>query len=121
PEEQSRLSKARPVKKEAMESYWRGRILGYKPNNADNLAAIESFQHAVDLEENFAEGYAALAIACVQRFYGFVPEEHERWEQTAFVATQRAIELDPDLAEAYVARGWLLWTPGKNFAHEDAV
>ena len=34
---------------------------------------------------------------------------------------QQALFLDPDLAEAYLVRGMLYWSPSNNFAHEEAL
>ncbi len=48
------------------------------------------------------------------------PQERE-WEEKAFTATERALKLDPDLAEAHVARGLLLWTHSNHFPHALAV
>jgi tetratricopeptide (TPR) repeat protein len=43
------------------------------------------------------------------------------WEEKAYIAFQQALSLDPDLAEAYVARGMWYWTPRNNFQHENAI
>ena len=37
----------------------------------------------------------------------FAPSE-KQWAEKAFVAVEKALSLDPDLAEAYLARGVLL-------------
>ncbi|HUR19709.1 MAG TPA: hypothetical protein VMZ90_02800, partial [Vicinamibacterales bacterium] len=39
----------------------------------------------------------------------------------ADVALAKAVELDPNLAEAHFARGLVLWTKAKGFPHEQAV
>ncbi|TMB11432.1 MAG: tetratricopeptide repeat protein [Deltaproteobacteria bacterium] len=49
------------------------------------------------------------------------PEETGELEQKAFAAAEKALSLDPDLPEAYLARGDLLWTHSHHFAHERAA
>jgi len=61
-----------------------------------------------------------LAQACVWRFFLFTPDE-KHWEEKAFVAVEKALSLDPDLAEAHLARGRLLWTPSNHFPHDKAI
>lgn len=54
----------------------------------------------------------------INRLIFVVPEEARELEQKAYAAAERALSLDPNLAEAYLARGDLLWTPSYRFAHE---
>jgi len=42
-------------------------------------------------------------------------------ETKALEAVSRALKLDPDLAEAYLARGLVLWTHRNRFPHERAI
>ena len=53
-------------------------------------------------------------------FY-YAPEEQAQWEPGAYAAVDKALALDPDLAEAHIARGQLLWTPSNGFPHEKAI
>jgi hypothetical protein len=41
--------------------------------------------------------------------------------EDAEVAVDKALAIDPNLAEGYFARGLMLWTPSKRFPHEQAV
>jgi tetratricopeptide (TPR) repeat protein len=75
---------------------------------------------AVATDSNFAAAHAELAQACVWRLFLFAPEERNL-EEKAFVAVEKALSLDPDLAEAHLARGRLLWTPSNNFPHDKAI
>jgi tetratricopeptide (TPR) repeat protein len=56
----------------------------------------------------------------VWRFFLFTPDE-KQWEEKAFVAVEKALSLDPDSAEAHLARGRLLWTPSNRFPHDKAI
>ncbi len=121
PEEQRRLSKARPVNPEAYESYLLGKIHNSNWNDADNLKAIELLERAVALDKEFASAYAALAAAYVDRLYNYAPQEYRTWEPQAWLKVKQALEIDPASAEAYVARAKILWSPVRNFLHEEAV
>jgi tetratricopeptide (TPR) repeat protein len=49
------------------------------------------------------------------------PDETAELEQQAFAAAEQALSIDPDVPEAYLARGDLLWTNSHRFPHERAV
>src|SRR5687768_12354949 len=49
------------------------------------------------------------------------PDETRELEEKAFSTAEKAISLDPNVPEAYLARGDLLWTNSHRFAHEKAV
>jgi tetratricopeptide (TPR) repeat protein len=78
------------------------------------------FEQAVAADPNFAGAYADLAQACVWRLFLFTPGE-KQWEEKAYVAVEKALSLDPDSAEAHLARGRLLWTPSNRFPHDAAI
>ncbi|MGI8897583.1 MAG: protein kinase domain-containing protein [Pyrinomonadaceae bacterium] len=120
PQEQIRLTQARPIDPAAYDYFLRGRFYLSRQTKADNETAIEMFDRAVATEPNFAAAYAELAQACVWRLFLFTPNE-KQWEEKAFVAVEKALSLDPDLAEAYLARGRLLWTPSNHFPHDKAI
>ncbi len=121
PPEKARLEKARPVNPEAHDFYLRGKFLHSRVNEADNRAAVELLEHAVTADPGFAPGQAALAQAYVNRFLWFAPGEQKQLEQKAYAATEKALALDTELGEAYLARGMLLWTPVNRFAHDRAA
>ena len=120
PQEQMRLAKARPVKPQAYDDYLRGRFYAIRQNKADNETAIVMLERSVATDPSFASAQAELAQVYVWRFFLFTPGEKD-WEEKAFVAVEKALSLDPDLAEAYLARGRLLWTPANHFPHEKAI
>lgn len=120
PQEQMRLASARRINPEAYDNFLRGRFHLSRQTKAENKTAIEMFDRAVAADPNFAAAYAELAQACVWRFFLFTPDE-KQWEEKAFVAVEKALSLDPDLAEAHLARGRLLWTPANHFPHDKAI
>jgi TolB-like protein/DNA-binding winged helix-turn-helix (wHTH) protein/Tfp pilus assembly protein PilF len=120
PQEETRFGNARQIDAEAYDYFLRGRYYSDRQTKADNENAIEMFEQAVAADPNFAAAHAALAQACVWRFFLFTPEE-KQWEEMAFVSVEKALSLDPDLAEAHLARGRLLWTPSNHFPHDKAI
>jgi len=120
-QEEALLAKARPVNLEAYDYYLRGRFFANRRSKADNQAAIELLERVVTIDPTWASGHAVLARVYLDRFFHFAPKEQKQWEEKATVALEKALSLDPDLAEAYVARGRLLWTPSNRFPHEKAT
>jgi tetratricopeptide (TPR) repeat protein len=72
----------------------------------DSPLVRESFQRAIQLDPGYAAPYAGLAIAVLTAQSSGVMDRHEAFAQ-AESAIDRALELDPALALAYVARGQL--------------
>ena len=120
PQERQHLANVRPVKPEAYDYYLRGHLYSYRESSTDNEVAIGMLERAIALDSDFAPAYAELADAYRVRFTQFAPQE-KQWEEKAFQAADKALSLDPALAEAYVARGFLLWTPSKGFQHKEAI
>ena len=119
-QDQTRLARAQPVNPVAYDYFLRGRFNLNRQTKADNETAIAMFERAVGADPNFAAAHAELAQACVWRFFLFTPDE-KQWEEKAFVAVEKALSLDPDLGEAHLARGRLLWTPSNQFPHDKAI
>ena len=119
-QEQLRLAGSRQIDPVAYDYFLRGKYYLGRQTKDDNLKAIEMLDKAVATDSNFAAAHAELAQACVWRLFLFAPEERNL-EEKAFVAVEKALSLDPDLAEAHLARGRLLWTPSNNFPHDKAI
>ena len=120
PQEQPRLVNARSVNPEATEYYMRAKFHAGLANRLDNDAAIKLLEQSIAIDPNFAIAYAGLAMAYWIKGFSITPEEKE-WEEKAFVAAEKALSLDPDLSEAHLAHGLVLWTPSKGFPHESVV
>jgi TolB-like protein/lipoprotein NlpI len=104
----------------AYDDFLRGKIHLRHEANADNSVAIALFEQAVGLDPSFAEAYAWLAYAYGIRIFYHTPRDKKALE-TALVAAEKALRLDPELAEAHFARGFLLWSPANHFPHELAI
>ena len=119
-QEKSDLSRSAPINTAAYEFFWRGRYYLNSQTIDNNEKAIAMFEQAVAADPEFAAGFAALSQACVWRLFLFTPNE-EQWEEKAYVAAEKAMSLDPDLADAHLARGRVLWTPKNRFPHDKVI
>ena len=102
-EERARLAAARPVAPEVYESYSRGEFaLNKSSSKAEFEASIPYFEDAINRDATFAPAYVGLANAysnLATVFIGGLPEENRA---KAVSAAEKALELDPNLAEAHV-------------------
>jgi len=99
----SRLKRRGTQNAAAYELYLRGRQLLNKEKEAENRAAVEAFRDAIRLDPTFADAHAGLADVLTQLLrQRLIPVETTT---DALTASQRAVELAPDLPDAYVARG----------------
>jgi TolB-like protein/DNA-binding winged helix-turn-helix (wHTH) protein/Tfp pilus assembly protein PilF len=106
PEQRSRLTASRPVKGDAYDAYLRGRHFLNQRTPAATKRSVEFFRQAVESDPNFALAHASLAEAYnfANAFSGLAPRETS---PVAKAAATRALELDPQLAEAHAALGIL--------------
>src|SRR6185436_10798992 len=120
PQEQTRLAQTRRINPAAYDDFLRGRYYLSRQTRADNDNAIEALNRAVAADREFAGGWAELAQAYVWKLFLFAPNEKDLQEK-AYIAVEKALALDSELAEAYLARGRLLWTPSNHFPHDKAI
>jgi TolB-like protein/Tfp pilus assembly protein PilF len=98
---------------EAYEAYLRGHHLLLKRTRPSLDAAVSEFQNAVRIDPEFALAHAELAIAhmlLVNDQYG--DYSFEEAQDLAVPHADRAMELDPALAESQAAAGFVLWNIG---------
>ncbi len=120
PSEEYQLHAPVTTNAEAYDAFLRGKIRVRHENRSEDSVAIELFERAVALDPGFAAAYAELAHAYGLWVFYFEPRDQETQEK-ALVAAEKALRLDPELAEGHYARGFLLWTPASHFAHEEAI
>jgi len=102
-EERTRLATARPVSPEVYESYLRG-LFVYRNKTSSRAGVEESigyFQSAIAMDPTYAPAYVSLASAYRSLStvtIGGSPAERLK----AMTAVRKALELDPNLAEAHV-------------------
>jgi len=101
--EHARLTAARSVSPEVYESYLKGRFALDKSNSRRGIdESISYFEEAIRSDPTFAPAYVGLANAHFDLstiFIGAPPEEERAKELSAI---RKALELDPELAEAHI-------------------
>lgn len=104
PDEQTRISQARPVNPEAYELHLKGRYHFYQRNLGPQelRTARDYFEQALRKDPSYAPAYSGLADAyVVLAFRGAIPRA-EGYERAQAAAT-KALELDETLAEAHAS------------------
>jgi len=109
--EESDAQSAHTPKPEAHEAYLRGQYLMAQRTSESMAGAVTEFGNAVKLDPDYAVAYAGLSLAT--RFqsetqYGDLPRAEALSRARPYA--ERALELDPELAEAHAAMGYVLVT-----------
>jgi TolB-like protein len=104
--ERGRLAKTATPAVEAYDFFLRGLQYFYRTSRRDLDFAIDMFRHAADLDPAFALAQAGMAYChCYLFFYHGGDRTHL---EQALQASERALLLDPDLADAHAAHGYAL-------------
>ncbi len=102
-EERERLTAARSVAPEVYDSYLQGwYALNKSDMRSDIQKSIDDFQDAIRRDPTFAPAYLGLATSYGELGSNFVGDAPEPARQKVISATRKALELDPNLAEAHV-------------------
>ncbi len=127
-QEKQDITKVRTQNIKALEAYFRGRVSAGLETRAGFTAATDHFQQAVNLDPNFAEAYAQLALALLyEASFSTAPYviPGNQDAETAHTAIQQALALDPELSEAYEALAALEYNrrnlPAVEKAYEQAL
>jgi TolB-like protein/Flp pilus assembly protein TadD len=104
--EKDELKKLKTRNVEAYDFYIQGRTYYRQLHHNSTEYAIELFSRAIQIDKNYALAYAGLADSYSQ-FYMYFDRNEENLNQ-ALAASQKALELDPELAEAHSSRGIVL-------------
>ena len=97
------LEKVKAQNVQAYDLYVKGRSYYHHTHSRSTRYAIELFSRAIQIDENYALAYAGLADSYSQ-LYMYYDRNEENLER-ALAASQNALELDPELAEAHSSRG----------------
>jgi TolB-like protein/DNA-binding winged helix-turn-helix (wHTH) protein/Flp pilus assembly protein TadD len=102
-QERSRLVAARHISPEVYESYLKGQFALRKGNNRSDLEeSISYFNEAIRQDPGFAAAYVGLADAYNGLGTVFVGGQPAETRSKVISAASKALELDPELAEAHV-------------------
>jgi TolB-like protein/tetratricopeptide (TPR) repeat protein len=101
-EQQKQMAHGHTQNSQAYQLYVKGRYLLNKRGNDNIKQSLVLFQQAVDADPSYALAYAGLSTA-----YNIAPSwillDAEDYNARALTAARKALELDPDLAEAHGA------------------
>jgi TolB-like protein/Tfp pilus assembly protein PilF len=103
---------------QAYEHYLKGRERFFEYNRQGVEAALQWFNRALMLDPDYARAYAGVAECCTFLFMYANGDEADL--EQADLASRRSLELAPDLAEAYAARGQVLSMQHEYEASEEA-
>jgi tetratricopeptide (TPR) repeat protein len=110
----------RGTSSEAYNAYLQGRYF-YERRTQDDLGkAFQYFEQAVKLDPQYARAWSALAWVLIARTEAAYGPSFEEGYRMARAAAERAMELDPSLAEAHAAIGRIKRTYDWDWAGADA-
>jgi adenylate cyclase len=100
-----------PVRPESYLAYLKGRSLMHLGGAVNYREAKRLFEKAITLDDRNAAAYAGLAdvTRVIGWFHQATESTREEWDHAARAAAARAVELEPDLAEAHTALGLIHW------------
>jgi non-specific serine/threonine protein kinase len=83
---------------------------------ADLEFALQMFEKAVSMDANFALAHAGIAHTCA--LFHYFHEPQAKWIQKGLAACERALKIDPQIAEGLAARALIAYAQGK---HDEAI
>lgn len=119
PQEQQHLSSAHAINPDAYDSYLLGNYHASKRDPTALDKAIEYFQKAIDIDPGYAQAYAGLASAYLERdVWGGLGIGKSADQVRA--NTLKALELDAELADAHSLLGDIYFEYDWDWAHSEA-
>jgi len=110
PEEGATLTVRRPTNPAAYDALLTGKYLFNRRNAADTEKAIGYLQRSVEIDSNGAEAWATLASCYTSLGSDLGAVDPEKVIPPARAAIAKALQLDPNLAEAHTTLAWIkLW------------
>jgi TolB-like protein/Flp pilus assembly protein TadD/predicted Ser/Thr protein kinase len=105
PQEEKALARKPTENPQAYDFFLRARGYARRMTRLDLEIALDFYEQAIELDPAFALAHAGLAAVCASFF--FWHEQDEKWIRKGVEACERALELDPQSAEALAARAML--------------
>ena len=116
-DEKKAIEKVATDNVQAYDYYLRGRTYFHQHRRTSLEFARKMFTRAIEVDPNYARAYAGIADCCSILFMYF--DAREANLKQADKASQTALDLDPDLAEAHSARG-LSYSLSKRYEKAEA-
>jgi adenylate cyclase len=111
PRESDAISRIPTTDLQAYDYYLRGIQFFYQYKRRSIEFALRMFSHAIELDPGYARAWAGVADCCSWLFT--YAGSHETHREEADSASRKAIDLDPESAEAYASRGLALSLKGQ--------
>jgi non-specific serine/threonine protein kinase len=118
PRERRAIMQVATTDPRAYDYYLRGRKYYYQYRLKGIEFALQMFSQAIEIDSSYAQAYAGVADCCV--YLCMVAGHGEETRKRAEAASRKALELDPELAEAYASRGVVLLLDGQHEVAEQA-
>jgi serine/threonine protein kinase/Tfp pilus assembly protein PilF len=116
-DEKKAIEKPRSVNVQAYEFYLRGRQFFHQIRRKSLEHARQMFNRAIEIDPEYALAHAGVADCCSLLYTYFDARESNLRQADA--ASQKALELEPALAEAHVARAIAMWLNKRNEEAEE--
>ena len=122
PEERARLTNARQIDPEAYQLYLKGRYFWDKRTRESAHKALEYFDRAIQKDPGYAAAYSGLADCYSTLGFSFDMGELPPGEvrPKAMAAAERALALDPSVAEAHTSLAFVRLTYDWDFSGAEA-
>jgi adenylate cyclase len=108
------------VNADAHSQYLIGKELMSRGNWKVDAAAAEAFRRAISLDPNYVAAWAGLARALHDAGEDLPPAEQAAMRKESLAAAEKAVAIGPQVADGYVARGYLRAWDLRDFAGADA-
>lgn len=119
PTERERLAERRPVRSDSYLAFLKGRALMSERSEASLRGAKSAFESAISLDPLNAAAYAGLSDAIRMLGTRYREQPLAEWDEASQTLATRALELDPNLAEAHTSLAFSLWSDYQYAEAED--
>ena len=106
-QEQANLKKPTAANVEALQEYFWGRATYGRVTKQENEAARKRYRRAIELDPNFAQAYAALALTYLDDWRRRWGAGREASISKAIDLAQQAIQIDPSVPQAHFTLGYI--------------
>ena len=112
PEDEKALRNYPTTNMKAYELLLKARSFADKRTKEDYLMALELYQKAIDLDVNFAEAYAEMALCYLFNFFLDNSNADKNYEKARSLIN-KSLSIEPNLAKGYTANGIINWYDNK--------
>ena len=105
--------------RQAYDEYLQGLRLSFSDEAETMDRAIEHLASAVQRDSRFALAHAALTRVYMDKYR--IVDGRGIFAEKAEFHCRCALQLDPNLPESHIARGYVLWSQAKNYPHREAI